>query len=228
MEVHWNDPVDSRRIGGPSRATAAVLEALLAVDPQSPLIDPAVRWLMVQRRNGWWGTTFDSAAALRALATYTVRESAVAADYRYRVSLNGRLVADGRVGRDAPDSRTLVVQLRDLMLDSPNRLLFERDAHDLAGASGRLYYTASLRTFRPGEQVAPKTEGIAVTREYLPAERSSTTPIGAARVGELVRVQLTIIANSDLDYLVVEDPLFAGAEAVDPSLATTSILRPSL
>ncbi|HWE60153.1 MAG TPA: hypothetical protein VHB98_00430, partial [Chloroflexota bacterium] len=39
-----------------------------------------------------------------------------------------------------------------------------------------------------------------------------------------LRVVLTVTAPEDLYYLAIEDPLPAGAEAVDPSLRTTSIL----
>jgi hypothetical protein len=180
---------------------------------------------MVERRDGWWGTTFDTAAALQALATFTVRFAQPAPDYRYRVALNGREVASGQVTREATDARTLVVQLRDLLLEGPNQLVLEREASGLPSATGRLYYTAALRTFRPGEQIAPRTEGIAVTRDYLPADPTASTPLGAAKVGDLVRVQLTIVAPSDLDYVVVEDPLFAGAEAIQSGLATTSIFE---
>ncbi len=45
-----------------------------------------------------------------------------------------------------------------------------------------------------------------------------------AKVGDVIRVELEIIAPHDLYYLQVEDPLPAGAEAVDTSLATTSLL----
>lgn len=223
--VHWSDPSDRRGLGGASRSTAVVLEALLAVDPGSPLIDPAVRWLMVERRDGWWGTTFDTAAALEALATFAVRFAQPTPDYRYRVSLNGRELASSDVTRDAPNAQRLVVPVRDLLLEAPNQLVLAREASGLPSATGRLYYTVALRTFRPGEQVDPRTEGIAVTRDFLPVERTSTTPLRSARVGDLVRVQLTIVAPSDLDYVVVEDPLIAGAEAIDPELATTSIFE---
>jgi hypothetical protein len=42
-------------------------------------------------------------------------------------------------------------------------------------------------------------------------------------VGDVVKVRLTIIAPHDLTYVVVEDPLPAGGEPIDPTLATTSI-----
>jgi uncharacterized protein YfaS (alpha-2-macroglobulin family) len=43
-------------------------------------------------------------------------------------------------------------------------------------------------------------------------------------VGDFVQVKLTLIAPTDLHYVVVEDYLPAGVEAVDSSLATTSLI----
>ena len=39
-------------------------------------------------------------------------------------------------------------------------------------------------------------------------------------VGELVQVRLTIIAPNDLHYVVIEDPIPAGTEGVNPNLTT--------
>ena len=54
--------------------------------------------------------------------------------------------------------------------------------------------------------------------------------VDTAQVGDLIRVKLTIVAPTDLHYVVVEDPLPAGFDGVDPSLKTTSIIgeRPEL
>jgi uncharacterized protein YfaS (alpha-2-macroglobulin family) len=41
-------------------------------------------------------------------------------------------------------------------------------------------------------------------------------------VGDYVQVKLTLIAPSNLNYLVMEDPLPAGFEAVDTTLKTSS------
>jgi hypothetical protein len=43
-------------------------------------------------------------------------------------------------------------------------------------------------------------------------------------VGDFVQVKLTLIAPTDLNYVLVEDYLPAGVEAVDSSLATTSVV----
>jgi uncharacterized protein YfaS (alpha-2-macroglobulin family) len=51
-----------------------------------------------------------------------------------------------------------------------------------------------------------------------------------AQVGDVIQAKITIIAPHDLHYLVVEDPLPAGCEALDASLKTTSVMvqRPRL
>jgi uncharacterized protein YfaS (alpha-2-macroglobulin family) len=48
------------------------------------------------------------------------------------------------------------------------------------------------------------------------------TPVTSAKVGDVLQVKLSIVAPNDLYYVVVEDPLPAGAEAVDTSLKTTT------
>ena len=55
------------------------------------------------------------------------------------------------------------------------------------------------------------------------------TYVDSAQVGDVIKVKLTIIAPTDLHYVVVEDPLPAGFEGVDLSLKTTSVVgeRPS-
>jgi len=44
------------------------------------------------------------------------------------------------------------------------------------------------------------------------------------KLGDVIRVDLTLIVPHDRYYVVVEDPLPAGGEAIDTGLATTSLL----
>ncbi len=104
---------------------------------------------------------------------------------------------------------------------------------------GRLYYTAHLEVYLPVEEIEPLNRGIVVARQYCrqmtneqmtddkPTRCEEVDEVG---VGDVVEVRLTVIAPHDLYYVVVEDPLPAGAEAIDPSLETTSLVaqRPGL
>ncbi len=99
-----------------------------------------------------------------------------------------------------------------------------------------MYYTAHLKTYLPVEQIEPLNRGVIVSREYrladcgLPIPQGESTrpaprcpTIAQARVGDVIDVTLNIVAPHALHFLVVEDPLPAGAEAIDTSLRTTSI-----
>jgi hypothetical protein len=91
-----------------------------------------------------------------------------------------------------------------------------------------LYYTAHLRSFLPVPEVEPISRGITVQRRYVSVETGDT--VTEARVGDLIQVRLTIIAPNDLHYAVIEDPIPAGTEGVNPDLAISEQIgtRPGL
>ena len=116
------------------------------------------------------------------------------------------------------------------MAEEGNRLVIERHPPQ-AGQTGegQLYYTAHLRYYLPADHVQALDRGILVARQYSPVDESREY-VNAAQVGDVIRVKLTIVAPTDLHYVVVEDPLPAGFEGVDLGLKTTSIIgeRPEL
>jgi uncharacterized protein YfaS (alpha-2-macroglobulin family) len=110
-------------------------------------------------------------------------------------------------------------------LDEANRLsLIKSDGQ------GNMYYTAHLTTFQDVPSVEPASRGIIINREYHLASDPDGPTVTTGHVGEEVIVTLTIIAPRNLHYVVVEDPIPAGSEAVNPNLLTTSIIgeRPNL
>ena len=90
-----------------------------------------------------------------------------------------------------------------------------------------MYYTAALTAFLPVEKMKSLSRGVIVSRRYLDA---SGKPVTEAKSGDVLSVQLSIIAPNDLYYVVVEDPYPAGAEAVNVNLLTESVIgqRPTL
>ena len=118
------------------------------------------------------------------------------------------------------ESEGLVVAMSDLLLGEDNDV---RIARSSAEAPGRLYYTMRLRYFPPAGVVEAANYGVSVSREYLSAEDDADQAIADADLGDLVKVRLTVVAPTDLHYVVVEDFLPAGLEPVDTSLKTTSL-----
>jgi uncharacterized protein YfaS (alpha-2-macroglobulin family) len=69
--------------------------------------------------------------------------------------------------------------------------------------------------------------GLSVNRTYRladcgEADAADCPPVSGARVGDVLNVTVDIVTPSTLHYVVVEDPLPAGLEAIDTSLRTTS------
>ncbi len=230
--AHWEeDYYDWWAMNTDTRSTAVILAALARLDPDNELNPNVVRWLMVARKAGIWETTQETAWALIALTDWMRLTGELRPAYDYAVFLNDGTLAEGRfTAENVRESVKLKVAVRDLLRAVGNRLTVARGEGD-----GRLYYTAHLKVYLPVEEIDPVDRGIVVARRYTlatceEANRNECPEVNEAQLGDVIRVDLTIIAKHDLYYLVVEDPLPAGAEAIDRGLATTSLLEqaPSL
>jgi uncharacterized protein YfaS (alpha-2-macroglobulin family) len=212
-----------------TRSTAIILDTLVKLDPQNALLPNVVRWLMVARRAGIWETTQETAWALIALTDWMVETGELDANYEYAFYLNDREQAQGIATRETiRESTRTVIPIADLIADMTNALTIAR-----TDGNGRLYYTAHLEVYQPVENVEPADRGFIVQRKYTLVEclsesenqRISECPdVREAKLGDVIRVDLTIIVPHDRYYVVVEDPLPAGGEAIDTGLATTSLL----
>jgi hypothetical protein len=143
--------------------------------------------------------------------------------------LNGKMLDQQTVTRENVDQTfTVEVPIVDLLEYEINRVWVARDepAPDQSG-TGRLYYAMYLRYFVPVEDVQARSRGIIVARQYEPVsctDQKECPTIDSAAIGDVIRVKLTLVVPNDLHYLVVEDPLPAGCEAVDRSLKTTTVV----
>jgi uncharacterized protein YfaS (alpha-2-macroglobulin family) len=222
--AHWEEKdYDWWAMNTDTRSTAVILDALARLDPKNELIPNVVRWLMVARKEGIWETTQETAWALIALTDWMVETGELQGEYAYLVKLNGDELASGAVdAKNIDQSVKLRVAVAELLGEQGNRLDISRGE-----GPGRLYYTAHLRVYLPVEEIDPVNRGIIVYRQYRHADCTAgkkCPEVDEAQMGDVIQVKLTIVAPHDLYYVVVEDPLPAGAEAIDVSLATTSLL----
>jgi len=224
--AHWEEQYSDRwAMNTDTRSTGVILDALARLDPENELIPNVVRWLMVARKDGIWETTQETAWALIAFTDWMRVTGELQGNYDYAAALNGDELASGTVTPETVDeSVKLRIAVADLLRDQGNLLQIGRGPGE-----GRLYYTAHLRVYLPVEEIEPANRGIIVYRQYSdaacePSRELSCPEVEEVRAGDTVRVKLTIIAPNDLYYVVVEDPLPAGGEAIDTGLATTSLL----
>lgn len=228
--AHWEETdYDWWAMNTDTRSTAIILDALvrLSTPDEGGLIPQVVRWLMIARREGTWETTQETAWALIALTDWMVATGELKGNYDYAVWLNDRSLSTGSVTPETVDQPVhLQVDVAELLTEMGNRLTIGRGPGE-----GRLYYTAHLKVYLPVEEIEPLNRGIILSRQYCrptkddkPQSARECQPVAEAAVGDIVQVRLTVIAPHDLYYVVVEDPLPAGAEPIDVSLETTSEL----
>jgi hypothetical protein len=203
-----------------------VLAALTRLDPQNAINPNVVRWLMVARKLGVWETTQETAWSVIGLTDWMELTGELKGEYDYALWLNG---AERSAGHVSPAQIGVPVELKvpvgELQGDQGNRLQVGR-----GDGPGRLYYTAHLRAFLPVADVKALDRGVAVTRRYVAVnckDGPKCPEVREVKLGEIVRVELSVTAPNDMYYLRVEDGLPAGLEAVDPNLATTSQLAPA-
>ena len=212
---HWED---ERRPGsmhnGSVGTTALVLRALAEVDPGHPLIEETVRWLVLARSLGWWSTTVDQAQAMASLGAYAELTQERLGDYDYAVWLNTTEVLDGHFTvRDGDYFDATEIPLTDLPLGEVSRVSFERDD----SGPGRMYYGLNLRYVTPALGIEALNRGFAVSHRYTLLDDLDTV-VTSARLGDVVRVEVTVVAPHDRLFVLVEDFLPAGLEPINPRL----------
>jgi uncharacterized protein YfaS (alpha-2-macroglobulin family) len=216
--IHWEEGRrDYYNWNTNTRSTSIILMALAQLEPDSPLLPNVVRYLITMRSADAWETTQETAWAVMGLTNYALATGDLSASYDYDVALNNMSIASGQLAGSSLDALLqpdrVVIPMVDLLRDEANRLILERGDGD-----GALYYTAYLSVYQPVPTLEPYSNGIVVQRRYTNAAGEIVT---SARVGELIQARVTIVAPTSLHYVVIEDPLPAGADAVDPNLLTS-------
>ncbi len=195
------------------RNTALVLSAFTQIRPGHELEGGIVRWLMGQRRQQGWGTTNETSYAILGLTDHLLATSfsESATDNQYTIFLNNEPIASGKLGRGEP---AVSIEISAAQMKSGlNQLRVTQSG------SGRLYYVINSRVYLAQEEI--KAAGvIRVNRVYLDVE--SGKEIETAEPGQLVEVRLTVTLPNDASYIMVEDSLPGGLEALNEGLNNTS------
>lgn len=208
---------------GPIESTAFVLKALLAANPGDDLIEPAMNWLVKNRRGAQWSNTRDTAYVLLALSDYLRVSREAASDLTYEVVVNGRKVATQRVtpGAELAAPSRFEVPV-DVLRDGTNDIRIVRTQGE-----GPLYVSAFATFFSLEEPVTAAGHELFVTRQYFKMvprptllkgvvyERQPLQDGDAVRSGERIEVVLTAETKNDYEYLLFEDLKPAGFEAVE-------------
>lgn len=196
---------------------ARLLTATLRFDPSHPLIAPMVETVASQGRiaaASRWNTQ-DLTAAVRALAAFEETQ-------RSHPPRTVRVLAGSRTlvtTSGAGDTSVALTGLLGPVRDESRALRLS-----LAAGEGRAtaFYYLTVTEVPLEPPVRPVESGIRVERWY---ERfSDGTPVTSVTEGELVRVRIRVTVDAERQFVVLDDPLPAGLEAIDLSLRTASTL----
>ena len=205
------------------RADAVVLEALIADQPDSDLVPKLVAGLLGHRTAGRWATTQENAFVLLALGRYFDTYEAVAPDFTARLWLGEDFAGEQAFHGQSTDLHHLVVPMAALSagMSGSHDLLLAKDG------AGRLYYRLGMRYAPASLVLDPLDRGFEVSRSYEavddPADvRRDDDGTWHIRAGARVRISLAMTARARRHHVALVDPLPAGLEPLDPSLATTA------
>ena len=204
------------------RGTAVIIDTLSRIQPDNGLLPQAVRWLMAARKALIWETPLDTATAVTALTNWMLASGELQADFGYGLLVNGQEWTDGAFTQETITNNDFVsVANNRLARDEANFFEFRRGEGD-----GRLYYTMHLDSFIDANSVTAVNRGFTVQRTHYDAncdpETDTCEPISQLAAGQQVRVELTVIAQHDMFNVIVQDPIPAGTEAIDPNLDTSA------
>jgi len=217
QHAHWEDrDMSPTRLYMESngRTTATILRALLALDRESPLVSKTVRYLMLNRAGGYWRTTQETAQILIALTEYLAQTGELNAAFAYEIFVDGASVVKENVTREnIAKGREISVRLA----------AGEHSVRITRSGAGRLYYASALEYYRAADSIGAiqSLDGATVRREYLDPKTDAAKT--AFKVGDIVRVRLTVEMPREGWYMMVTDPLPAGFEAINYSLNTSGI-----
>ncbi len=207
------------------RPVGRLLTATLAVDSANALLGPLVETLVQQSRAGAlspWNTQ-DYAAAVSALSAFDKKVKAGAAR-PFTVKGGGRALFTS-TGATAATARLTIgdssVALTGLMSAGAEGKSAVRLSLAADGAGSPIYYYLTVNEVPKQRPVNPEDRGIRVERWY--EKYDAKQPIVSVVEGDLVRVRLRITVPEDRQFLIVDDALPAGLEAIDLSLRTASL-----
>jgi len=222
----WNSDIETN---------AWILRAIVRLEPDSDVAPRLVKWLLENRRNGYyWRSTRDTTLCVAAMSDFVAASGEGQPDYVLTLDLDGQVVKKVKITKDnffTFDNRFVVEGVA--LTSGRHTLKISKEG------PGALYYSSYLRYFTKERDIKAAGLQLKVARRYfklvrIPYEvevegaegqkiiekrlRYERVPINSGdRVesGELIQVELDVKSDNTYTYLCFEDMKPAGCEAVE-------------
>jgi len=224
LEAHWTATYDyfmEFESESGAEATAHAVRLLSLTKPESPLLPKAAFWLVNHRNGGYyWDGTKQTAMVIFGLTEYVKASHELEANFKAEVYVNGKQVlarpftaADG-FNPVQPEVHLNAAQL----LPGRNEIRIHK------AGFGRLYWSASGTYYSTEKHLVQNGKyALNITRDYYRMVADSSggkitynlQPLsGELHTGDVLAVRVTVGGN-EWRYLLVEDPIPAGAEFIE-------------
>jgi uncharacterized protein YfaS (alpha-2-macroglobulin family) len=214
--AYWSQPTydgeyHRKTMSSTVRTTAMALSALMEIRGASPISD-AVANFLTQKRTGYgWGTTNETSFTILALTDYLAGKQEYSGTSDFTVEING----------DSATAGTLQAGNLFASIDIPMEELQSgwNDIKITTSGTDPLYY--DLITSYTAHKVLAEAAGkVIITRRYLDPKTSK--PLDSISEGQLVKVELTVMMPKNASFMIIEDHIPGGLEALNESLNSTT------
>jgi alpha-2-macroglobulin len=203
-----------------AESTAFALRFLTHADAESPLLEGAAQWLVLNRNGGyWWNSTEQTAMVIFGLADYLAAFRELNADFDVDVLLNGASIGKRHfTSADAVSGADLSLDVAAAQLH-PGSNVVQVTKH----GSGRAYWSVQGKYYSTEQKLYQQgTLSLNLTRDYfklVPTTKDGQIvyrldPLkGPVAIGDTLAVHLAV-NGSPTKYLLIQDPIPAGTEFV--------------
>ncbi len=203
-----------------AETTAYAVRLLSLVSPESPLLPKAAFWLVSHRNGGYfWDSTKQTAMVVFGLTEYLKASHEFDAKFRAELSVNGKQVSAKQftAGDGLNPVQPVLHLIASQLQPGANEIRIRKSG------PGRLYWSTSAAFYSNDKHLVQNNNlSLSITRDYFrltPEQAGSkivyrTDPLNSElHVGDILAVRVTV-AGGEWRYLLMEDPIPAGAEFI--------------
>ena len=204
------------------KITALYLKALVADKRDNTTLGNLLRWLLNSReKDGAWGSTASTLSVIDAFTDYLVWQGENKSNFDLTIALNGDELAQFKFNPETilNQEKTEISPLDKMEIGKILPLTFTKKANN--SQKNNFYYDVDLKYYIPVENIAPRDEGFAISRNlYAIDDEKFENPVTEAKVGDILKGRIELIVPETRNYVAIEDYLPAGTELVNFNLAT--------
>ena len=228
-DVHWESNFDGLLEywnDSSPEATSFALQLLTRQDRSSGLLAKAALWLAQHRDGNEWETTKQTAMVIMGLTDYLSLSGELANSSDVEVLVNGASIGAHHFDASSTLASSWKVVIPSAQLASDGQVTIRKSGNGITyWSTENSRYSADRKLYQSGNLA------LNATRDYFLLKKKQDKPddpitydlvpfSGAVHVGDIVAVRLAV-SGSDWSYMLIEDPIPAGAEFLDhPELYT--------